>query len=117
MSMNHGTARAIRYWQKRGKQEFIFSGRAWGGQITRAKSSHGPVTWDLSDRKKPCPGGEEGQGQAGSEAAWDLQVARCVHVFDLRFDMRRESIGRPAGLRLLLLLLLTLSLLCLFPTG
>lgn len=75
------------------------------------------MPWDISVWKKPCPGGEEGHSQAGSEAAWGLQVARCVHVFDLRFDMRRERHWAAGGTEKAATTYLLCFFLCFVPDG
>lgn len=100
--------------EARERQEFIFSGRAWGGQITGAQSSHGPVPWDTSVWKKPCPGGEEGQGvrQPGAcrspvASMYLISASTCVG----------RGIGRPAGLRRLATTYLPCFFLCFVPDG
>lgn len=125
--MNHGTARANRYLQKRGKGKSLFSGKAWGGRDNESHKS--PRSSPLGSvylsgcLEETLPGRRGGAGPARegvSKAAWDLQVARCVHVFDLRFDMRREREHWAAGgtEEAAATYLLTMFLLCvLFPTG
>lgn len=103
--------------EARERQEFIFSGRAWGGKITGAKSSHGPVPWDMSVWKKPCPGGEEGHSQAGSEAAWACRSPVASMYLISASTCVGRGIGRPAGLRRLLLPTYYVSFCVLFPSG